>query len=94
MPLKAVLESLDLLDAATITGREVADALRAAGAKDVEMTRFTGKEGSTGFVRCVVPGPRGRRAGGDAPTLGIVGRLGASGRGRRRSGSSPTATVR
>jgi hypothetical protein len=79
MPLKAVLESLDLLDAATVTGQKVADAIRAAGVKDVEVKRFTGKEGSTDFVRCVVPGTRGRRSGGQAPTLGIVGRLGGIG---------------
>lgn len=79
MPLKAVLESLDLLDGATVTGQEVADAIRAAGVKDVEVKRFTGKEGNTDFVRCVVPGARGRRAGGTAPTLGIVGRLGGIG---------------
>jgi hypothetical protein len=94
MPLKAVLESLDLLDAATVTGPEVAAAVRAAGVTDVEVKRITGKEGSTDFVRCVVPGTRGRRAGGAAPTLGIVGRLGGIGARQRRSGSSPTATVR
>jgi hypothetical protein len=79
MPLRAVLEALDLLDAATVTGREVADAIRAAGVADVEVKRFTGDKGSTDFVRCVVSGTRGRRAGGDAPTLGIVGRLGGIG---------------
>ena len=46
MPLKAVLESLDLLDAATVTGQEVADAILDAGVKGVEVKRFTGKEGS------------------------------------------------
>jgi len=79
MPLTAVLQSLDLLDAATVTGREVADAIRAVGVKEVEVKRITGREGSTDFVRCVVPGTRGRRARGDAPTLGIVGRLGGIG---------------
>jgi hypothetical protein len=79
MPLKAVLDSLDVLDAATVTGREVADAIRAAGIDDVVVKRFTGTAGSTDFVRCVVAGSRGRRAGGDAPTLGIVGRLGGIG---------------
>jgi hypothetical protein len=79
MPMTAVLQSLDVLDAATITGQGVADAIRAAGVKDVEVKRFTGKDGSTDFVRCIVPGTRGRRAGGDAPTLGIVGRLGGIG---------------
>jgi len=79
MSMNAVLESLDLLDAATVTGAQVADAARAAGIADVVVKRFTGKEGSTDFVRCVVPGTRGRRSGGDAPTLGIVGRLGGIG---------------
>jgi hypothetical protein len=79
MPFTAVLQSLDLLDAAAVTGREVADAIRASGVKEVEVKRFTGKVGSTDFVRCVVPGTRGRRARGDAPTLGIVGRLGGIG---------------
>lgn len=79
MALNAVLQSLDLLDAATVTGQDVAEALRAAGVPDVEVKRFTGKKGSTDFVRVVVPGARGRRGGGDAPTLGIVGRLGGIG---------------
>lgn len=47
MALKAVLQSLDLLDAATVTGQAVAEALRAAGVPDVEVKRFTGKNGST-----------------------------------------------
>jgi Protein of unknown function (DUF1177) len=76
MALNAVLPSLDLLDAATVTGQDVADALRSAGVPNVEVKRFTGKNGSTDFIRVVVPDTRGRRGGGDAPTLGIVGRLG------------------
>lgn len=79
MSLSAVLASLDLLDSATVTGAEVADAIRAAGVRDVEVKRFTGAKGSTEFVRAVVPGARGRRGGGEAPTLGIVGRLGGIG---------------
>jgi uncharacterized protein DUF1177 len=79
MSMKAVLESLDLLDAATVTGGEVADAVRAAGITDVVVKRFPGAAGSTDFVRCVVPGTRGRRARGNAPTLGIIGRLGGIG---------------
>lgn len=79
MSLSAVLQALDLLDAATISGAEVAAAIRAAGVTDVEVERFTGKQGSTDFVRVTVPGTAGRRAGGQAPTLGIVGRLGGIG---------------
>ena len=47
MALNAVMQSLDLLDAATVTGQDVAEALRAAGVPDVEVKRFTGKKGST-----------------------------------------------
>ncbi len=79
MSLSAVLQALDLLDAATVTGAEVAAAIRAAGVAEVQVKRFTGKEGSTDFVRVTVPGTDGRLAGGQAPTLGIVGRLGGIG---------------
>jgi hypothetical protein len=79
MALAAVLQSLELLDAATVTGGQVADAIRTVGVKDVEVRRFTGAAGSTDFLRVLVPGTRGRRSGGDAPTLGIVGRLGGIG---------------
>ena len=40
MALNAVLQSLDLLDAATATGQDVADALRSAGVPNVEVKRF------------------------------------------------------
>jgi hypothetical protein len=79
MSLSAVLQALDLLDAATVTGPEVAAAIAAAGVTGVEVQRFTGKEGSTDFLRITVPGAQGRLAGGPAPTLGIIGRLGGIG---------------
>ena len=79
MSLSAVIQALELLDAATVTGRLVADAIRAVGLSDVEVETITGAEGATDFVRVAVAGARGRRAGGEAPTLGIVGRLGGIG---------------
>ena len=79
MSLSAVIQALDLLDAATVNGQIVADAIRAAGVPEVEVERFSGEQGSTDFVRVTVPGTQGRRAGGAAPTLGIVGRLGGIG---------------
>lgn len=79
MSLSAVLAALDLLDAATVTGHVVAAALRAAGLETVEVTPLTGPSGTTDAVRVVVPGSEGRRAGGTAPTLGIIGRLGGIG---------------
>ncbi len=79
MALSSVLRALDLLDAATVTGEQVADAIRMTGLKHIEVQRFTGARGSTDFLRLTVPGTRGRLAGGDAPTLGIIGRLGGVG---------------
>jgi len=79
MALRAVLEALDLLDSATVTGQEVAEAIREAGVPAVEVVRFSGEQGSTDFVRVTVAGTRGRLTGGSAPTLGIVGRLGGIG---------------
>jgi uncharacterized protein DUF1177 len=79
MSFSSVLHALDLLDAATVDGARVAAAVRAAGIAQVEVKRFTGDKGSTDFVRITVPGTHGRLAGGAAPTLGIVGRLGGIG---------------
>ncbi|MBI4637173.1 MAG: DUF1177 domain-containing protein [Candidatus Rokubacteria bacterium] len=79
MSFSAVLHALDLLDSATVTGREVAAAIRAAGVTDVEVKQVTGKDGSTDFLRVTVAGTHGRLTGGQAPTLGIIGRLGGIG---------------
>jgi hypothetical protein len=79
MAMNAVLQALDLLDAATVNGKVVADAIRAAGLEQVEVKPFTSSKGTTDFVRATVPGTHGRLAGGSAPTIGIVGRLGGIG---------------
>jgi hypothetical protein len=77
--LGSVLQALDLLDSALVTGHEVAGAIRAAGVEAVDVKRFTGPDGRTDFLHVTVPGTHGRIAGGGAPTLGIVGRLGGIG---------------
>lgn len=79
MSMRAVIEALDLLDSATVTGAEVADALRTTGIREVEVKRFTGERGSTDFVRVTLPGTHGWLSGGEAPTLGVIGRLGGIG---------------
>ncbi|MCY0389464.1 DUF1177 domain-containing protein [Robbsia sp. Bb-Pol-6] len=45
----------------------------------VDVTRLDGAQGSTDFVKIHIPGETGKRRGGRAPTLGIVGRLGGIG---------------
>jgi len=78
MALKQVIEAYELLDSATITGEAVAAALRQRGLQ-VRVSHVQGERGSTAFVRTLVPGTEGQDAGGPAPTLGIIGRLGGIG---------------
>ncbi|AQP46823.1 hypothetical protein BW730_04050 [Tessaracoccus aquimaris] len=80
--LNHVLDVVDLLDSPTTSGEALADYLRAQGAPGAEITvvNVPGRDDlSTDFVRVLVPGLRGAAGGGDAPTLGIIGRLGGAG---------------
>ncbi|MFE3516052.1 DUF1177 domain-containing protein [Streptomyces sp. NPDC059166] len=80
--LKYVLDIVELLDDPQVSGKSVAGYLDSvAGAEGVsaEVTTVTGEQGSTDFVLVRVPGSRGRTSGGDARTLGVVGRLGGVG---------------
>lgn len=79
MSFKATLEALSLLDDAHVDGSKVVSALKSFGISDAVYTRIQGERGHTDFVRAVIPGSRGKKSGGDAPTLGIVGRLGGIG---------------
>jgi hypothetical protein len=79
--LQQVLEVVDLLDSPSTSGAAVAAYLRTQdAAANVEVCTVPGDAGlTTDFIRVVVPGSRGRIAGGDAPTVGIIGRLGGVG---------------
>ncbi|MFF0270937.1 DUF1177 domain-containing protein [Kribbella sp. NPDC004536] len=79
MPWREVLDLYDLLDDASASGESVAAWLRKCGVDDVSVTTVQGDRGSTDFVRAVIPGSSGRTAGGAAPTLGVIGRLGGLG---------------
>ncbi|MGE8366675.1 DUF1177 domain-containing protein [Cupriavidus sp.] len=74
MSMKQVIESIELLSAATVDGETVATLLRARGVADVTVTRV--EEGGlyTDFLACTLPG---RDPG--LPALGLVGRLGGVG---------------
>lgn len=72
----AVFEALDSPRASGDTVRTLLDGVRGIS---IEVERVSGAKGATDFVRVCVPGSRGRTAGGAAPTLGIVGRLGGVG---------------
>ncbi|MFJ9032204.1 DUF1177 domain-containing protein [Streptomyces sp. NPDC102274] len=86
--LKYVLDVIELLDRPQTSGELLAEHLRSvqaaasadpATAPSVEVRTVSGDKGSTDFVSVTVPGRRGRTNGGDAPTLGILGRLGGVG---------------
>ncbi|WP_188987856.1 DUF1177 domain-containing protein [Saccharopolyspora thermophila] len=79
--LKHVLDVVDLLDDPGVTGAAVVAYLDGVAGESGSATTRTvhGARGSTDFVQVRVPGARGRTAGGSAPTLGVVGRLGGVG---------------
>lgn len=79
MSFSQVMQTYDLLDSAHITGAQVADWLEKNGAQQIEVKKIEGAQGSTDFIRITIPGSAGRIKGGQAPTLGIIGRLGGIG---------------
>jgi hypothetical protein len=83
MALKYVLEAMAVLDDPRAGGAAAQELFARYDWREVVVKRVEGPKGSTDFVKLVFPGTRGKRSGGDAPTTGIVGRLG--GLGSRRS---------
>lgn len=72
--MKQVIDAIELLSSAHITGEAVAQVLRAAGDCEVEVTPLARDGAATEFLSIVIPG-----ADPAAPQLGIVGRLGGIG---------------
>ncbi|AIO36852.1 hypothetical protein DM39_4367 [Burkholderia cenocepacia] len=86
MALKQTLVIFDALDGATVNGQNIAALFEpyAAHGVTVEVTTVNNEPPedptkTTDFIRITIPGARGKTAGGDARTLGIVGRNGAIG---------------
>ncbi|SBV99117.1 conserved hypothetical protein [uncultured Alphaproteobacteria bacterium] len=79
MILKQVLDIFDLLDRASANAAAVAAYLAAEGDCTVETRRATGAKGGTDLIEITIAGHSGRAAGGSAPTLGVIGRLGGIG---------------
>jgi len=78
--LREVLSVLELLDSPKATGAVIADHLASIDpTADITVKTVAGDKGETDFVTVVIPGSNGRRSGGSAPTLGIIGRLGGVG---------------
>ncbi|MBI4641497.1 MAG: DUF1177 domain-containing protein [Candidatus Tectomicrobia bacterium] len=79
MSLKQVIEISELLDSARVNGQSMARKLDERGWKEWNVETLTSERGSTDFITIVIPGSEGKRGGGSATTLGILGRLGAIG---------------
>jgi hypothetical protein len=77
LSLHDVIEVIRLLDRPA-TGREVERFLEQYELK-VDVQPITEGERSTDFISVTVPGHEGRSTGGNAPTFGIIGRLGGIG---------------
>jgi hypothetical protein len=74
-----VIEIYDLLDRATVKGQDVLNLLKKRGLEDLSLQKITGEKGSTDFIKIKIPGREGKTVRRNAPTLGIIGRLGGIG---------------
>jgi hypothetical protein len=79
MSLKHVLKIMEAVDSPGASGASIREVFARHGWDDIGTETVEGSGGTTDFVKIVVPGSEGKASGGDAPTLGIVGRLGGLG---------------
>ena len=77
--LKQIIDLFEVLDDPSADGQAVAELFSAAGSCDVKVNTFECEKGSTDFINVRIRGSNGRTAGGQSPTLGIIGRLGGLG---------------
>src|SRR6516225_7180120 len=74
--LKQVLEIIEFLDKPEVAGADVACLFAAPGIPEVGIQPLRTEQGSTLFIKLLIPGAHGETSGESAPTLGIVGCLG------------------
>ena len=80
MLLKHLMDLYEVLDTPGVDGEAVLAHLRGIDPEcDAETFPITGPRGTTHMVRVRIPGARGKACGGDAPTIGLLGRLGGLG---------------
>ncbi|UUX33404.1 DUF1177 domain-containing protein [Fundicoccus culcitae] len=80
MSLKYAIEVYELMDDITINGQGIKTYLESISRNgDIHVETVYGEKGSTDFISIKIAGSNGKTKGGQAPTLGIVGRLGGIG---------------
>lgn len=74
------MEMYELMDDISVTGEKVKAYLsQISNNSQIEVQTIEGKKGKTDFIKVLIPGKNGKSKGGNAPTLGIIGRLGGIG---------------
>ncbi|CEI83100.1 hypothetical protein J18TS1_08180 [Oceanobacillus oncorhynchi subsp. incaldanensis] len=79
MSLKYTMEVMELLDNPSINGEKIVKLFDEMTYCDAGFETVNGEAGSTDFIKIVIKGTNGKIDGGEAPSLGIVGRLGGLG---------------
>ncbi|MCG1009702.1 DUF1177 domain-containing protein [Salinicoccus sp. ID82-1] len=74
-----VLKLFKELDRPDANGEKIEHLFKSYGHKEITVTEIREDDGGTDFLKIKIPGTNGKTAGGDAPTLGIIGRLGGIG---------------
>lgn len=78
--MKQLIEVYDILDDSRVNGEKVKDyLLNIKQDADIVVYPLKGDRGITDMIRIIVPGIKGKIKGGNASTLGILGRLGGLG---------------
>jgi len=77
--LKQIIEIYEMLDRSDVDGEMVKEVFTNHGSKNFEIKELNGPEGKTDFIKIIIEGTAGKSSGGNAPTLGITGRLGGLG---------------
>ncbi|NGP45726.1 DUF1177 domain-containing protein [Bacillaceae bacterium SIJ1] len=80
MSMKHVMDIYELMDDIAVTGETIKQYLsRISENGQIEVHTIEGEKGKTDFIKVTIPGKNGKSQGGNAPTLGIIGRLGGIG---------------
>lgn len=80
MILKHLIELYDILDSPAANGEAAVAYLRSIDPKcNAKTYPLTGEKGTTHMVHVLIPGSHGKSTGGEAPTIGLLGRLGGLG---------------
>ncbi len=79
MAFKQVIEAFDLLDSPQAKAHQIADILKNQTSCDIKIENIKSEKGKTDFLKVTFAGTQGKLSRGNAPTIGIIGRVGGIG---------------